>query len=481
MSRRPKLKQIKQAMGGASAQDINGMFEEMMGVRDAEQHIILPKFVGIRNKIIHVYKILMQFATGAIGSDFVELSEPMLQIRQFASEMKESIVFSDSLVEETEEQYSALNKEDLNALYKKLKNNQFTQQLIVQCSKLKRHSKDFDDIKQLRDNFIKQEPGLSFFIFDFSNLDLKKIWASSRVTPMVKKYILNILHVLYKDLFSIYQLVTSPDVDIDKFTDVLMSAIDQLKKQPGLHRCDNAFRRIASSVELLKGRFNNYYRESVASANPTIIIESFIVDVSNQGGADARLTREFKQIIKHMAKVSEQSGRNKDPAIQKLFAMLNKNFEIMERGTKGKSDGKDDADPTWLADIKEADAEQSAVCTDQVEQSAARAEQAEQVTTDDWDTEELDEKQLDYSFDHKNLVDGNVLIGANGYRYTLTKEELDSNCLSATTIAAMHFGFMPDGPLMKQNKELLLSEQPLKDSSEMPPLKDSSEMPPLIE
>ena len=355
MSRRPKLKQIKQALGGTSAHDINSMFEEMMGIKDADPHIILPKFVGIRNKIIHIYKILMQFATGAIGSDFVELSEPMLQIKQFAYELKESIVFNDALTEETEEQYNTLNKEDLNALYKKLKNNQFTQRLIVQCSNLKRHSKDFEDVTQLKDNFIKQEPGLSFFIFDFSNLDLKKIWASTRVTPMVKKYILNILHVLYKDLFAIYQLVTSPDVDIDKFTDVLMSAIDQLKKQPGLHRCDNAFRRIASSVELLKGRFNNYYRESVASANPNIIIESFIVDVSNQGGADARLTREFKQIIKHMAKVSEQSGRNKDPAIQKLFAMLNKNFEVMEKNTKGKASDKEPDDPAWLADIKEDD------------------------------------------------------------------------------------------------------------------------------
>ena len=160
--------------------------------------------------------------------------------------------------------------------------------------------------------------------------------------------------MVYKDLFAIYQLVTSPDVDIDKFADVLMGAIDQLKKQPGLHRCDNAFKRISASVELLKGRFSNYYRESVASANPTIIIESFIVDVSNQGGADARLTREFRQIINHMNKVSEQSGRNKDPAIQKLFSMLNKNFDIMERGTKSK-DSSEESVPEWLADIKRMD------------------------------------------------------------------------------------------------------------------------------
>jgi hypothetical protein len=127
-------------------------------------------------------------------------------------------------------------------------------------------------------------------------------------------------------------------VDIDKFTELLLSSIQELKKHPDLHRCNAAFKRIEQSVELLKGKFSDYYRESLASRNPDSLVTSFIVDVSNQGGADARLTREFRQIIQYMHKISQKSGKSKDPQVQKIFAMLNSNFSLMEKHTKGKDD-----------------------------------------------------------------------------------------------------------------------------------------------
>jgi hypothetical protein len=460
MSRKPKLKQIKQALGGTNTKDINGMFEEMMGMKDAEIHIILPKFVGVRNKIIHVYKILMQFSTGAICSDFKELSSSMEQIKKFATELRESIVFSDVATEETEEQYKTINKETLNSLYKKLKNNQFTQRLVVLCSTMKQYSKNFEDVTQLKDNFIKQEPGLSFYIFDFSDLDLKKIWANDRVTSMVKKYILNILHVLYKDLYNIYQTITSPDVDIDKFTEVLLNAIDQLKKQPGLHRCENAFRRIASSVELLKSKFSNYYRDSVASSNPNMLIENFIIDVSNQGGADARLTREFRQIIQHMNKVSEQSGKNKDPAVQKLFSMLNKNFEVMERGAKGSTSDRTNWGPAEATEAVNSTVVDSALdnVTDNVtDEKLAKAAATVATTAEELDDEELDDEEWvdEYNTHNTNL-------------YTLIEED-KSNTL------VIPLGFKSDGSIMYNLTDKITTDNLLVDSSNI------DDLPELIE
>lgn len=337
MSKRVKIKEIKQIIGDSSTGDINGMFEEMMGMKDADQDIILPKFVQTRNLLRHIYKVLNQFGNFIpLHKDFPEIVPALEEIKTFASELKTNIVLDDlkNNTEETEEMYEHLSKEDLNAIYKKLKNNSYVARLIVLCGKLKQYSKCFEDTKALKDNFIGQEPGLSLVIFDFSSLDLKKLWVNNKITPTIKNYVLNILHHVYKDIFQLYKIVTSPDVDIDKFSDVLISSIEHLRKQPGLSRCNNAFNRITKSVELLKNRFDNYYRESIASSNPNMIIESFIIDVSNQGGADARLTREFRQIIQYMHKVNAQSNRSKDPNIQKLFSMLNKNFELMEKKNK---------------------------------------------------------------------------------------------------------------------------------------------------
>lgn len=339
MSRSSRIKQIKEILGNDNpGGDLNSMFEEMMGMKDSDVNIILPKFVKTRNLTRHVYKILTQFSNFTpLRMDFPELEDALNQIKVFADQIKESICFKDTGsddAEETEDMYKTVTKETLNALYKKLKENSIIKQLIVLCGKLKPHSKYFEDMNNLKDNFIGQEPGLSFVIFPFSTLDLKKLWASNNIKIVVKKYILTILCILYKDLFNIYKITTSPDVNIESFTSILLDSIKKLRRQPGLDRCKNAFNKIEDSVGILKNNFDDYYRESIASENPNMLVESFIVDVSNQSNADARLTREFREIIKYMHKAGAQNGRNKDPKVQKIFSMLNQSFAMMDNKSK---------------------------------------------------------------------------------------------------------------------------------------------------
>lgn len=339
MARNIKVKQIKKFMtnGEDDQNTMNGMFSQMMGMEDGEIEIILPKFVQGRNIVRRIYRLLHQFATfTAIQNDFPYTKESMNEILKFIDDMKESIVFNELTKnkDETKEMYQNLDKKTINEFYRKFKENGYIKKLIVLCGYLKQFSSCFIDKNNLKDNFIGQEPGLTFYIFDFSSLDLKKLWADKNLKPMVKKYILNVLNLLYTELYNLYKIITSPDIDIDQFSRVLLDSIQKLKKQPGLNRCDNAFKRIEDSVELLKGNFDNYYRESIASSNPNMIVENFIIDVSNQGGANPRLTREFRQIIQYMHKVSANTGKNKDPNVKKLFDMLNKNFEVMEKTNK---------------------------------------------------------------------------------------------------------------------------------------------------
>ncbi len=332
-----KIKQVKQTIGdGKNVSEINSLFEEMLGLKDCDSEIILPKFVKTRNLLRHLYKVLLQFSTFTpIQSDFPETIVPMKEINNFIAEMKTSIKFGDG-ADETAAQYATLTKEDLNAAYKTLKEHKIVRQLIILCGKLKQYSRFIEDKENLKDNFIGQEPGLSLTIFPFSTLDLKKLWASPVMKAMIKKYILNILHAVYTDLFALYQTTTSPDVDLDKFTSLLMDSLKKLRTQPGLNRCNNAFNRIERSVELLKENFGGYYRESIASANPNIIMESYIIDVSNQGGSknSASLTREFRIIIQYMHKLTAQNGKNNDPAVTKLFSMLNKTISMEEPTTE---------------------------------------------------------------------------------------------------------------------------------------------------
>jgi hypothetical protein len=325
-----KVKKIKQLVGDV---DINSMFEEMMGVKDAEPDIIIPKIVSVRNTLRLLYKIFTQFSTFVdLRNNFTQIGADLDDIKKFAEDMKESVCII-NMTDETEEPYKNLSKEEINNIYRKLKENQYVKNLIILCNKLDKYKSNFSDPNNFKENFVNQEPGLSFKIFNFSGLDLKILWAHDNMKSAVKKYILMVLAKIHTHSYNLYKTITSPDVDIEKFTDVLINSISELKKQPELHRCKMAFGRIEQSVQLLKDKFGEYYRESVASENPNALITSFIVDVSNQGGADARLTREFRTIIQYMHKVSQRNGKNKDPNVQKIFKMLNHNYSLMEQHT----------------------------------------------------------------------------------------------------------------------------------------------------
>jgi hypothetical protein len=331
MSRKVRVKQSK--INAVDTSSINGLFEEMVGMKDADPNIIRPKFVKARNLIRYIHSILNMLANlKDLDKDYPKLKQPMDEIKKYLFDMKESVYFSTDK-EDVEDRYQEIDKTDMNNLYKKLKENVFTKQLVLLGSRLKQYKSNLEDPTNIKDNFIGQEPGLSFTIFDFSTLDLKQIWAEPKMSPSIKKIILQVLHKIYKSTLELYEIITSPDVDLDEFIALLLDSIGQLKKQPGLNRCLHAFKRIEDSVALLKDNFGKYYRDSISCGNPDIIVQNFIVDVSNAGGPDARLTSEFRKIIQYMHNMSNQNGRSKDPKVKKLFQILNKNFEIMEKNT----------------------------------------------------------------------------------------------------------------------------------------------------
>ena len=109
--------------------------------------------------------------------------------------------------------------------------------------------------------------------------------------------------------------------------EVVLSSIDQVKKH--IPRCEKAFNKIRDSVSLLKDNFGTYYSQFVESNNPSIIIESFIGDVSNTSGNDPALAREFKQIINFYKKMVLQNKQFGNSKVTKLFSHVEKQFKTL--------------------------------------------------------------------------------------------------------------------------------------------------------
>jgi hypothetical protein len=372
---RVKMKKINPKGGDADdAADLNNLFEQMTGSQNADANIIIPKYLSIQEllkKFIKIYNLLLNFSE--FIDNFSEYNMEFREIKEFIDNLEK--ITKNNL---SERKLTDMELEPLNVLYKEIKNKNEIQNIIVTGGNLKKYKRYLDDKNNLKDEFIKREPGFSLKPLAFTQLDIKMLWASDKLNNMAKKYILNILNHTYHISHELYEIITSPDIDIKKFSRVLIDNIEKLKKQ--IPRCEKAFDIIKNSVEMLEDNFKGYYKNSVESENPSIIIESFIIDVSMKQKTNANITNQFRKIIMHMKKVS---SNNSDPRIKKLFNILNSQFNMMDKKSNKKADEN--------ATDKKADEN----ATDKKADENATDKKADENATDESDDgEDLDMSQM---------------------------------------------------------------------------------------
>ena len=344
---RTKVKTMK--VSGTSDEDVkslNKMFSQITGASDAERDVLIPKINTIYKSIIEynrLYNIILNYKP--FTSQFEEYSFWFDDISTF---LKDLIKTTDTDIkkkyEETNETiYYNLDDKDLNVFYKNLKDNTCIKKMIITGSNLAVFKKHLTEPNKLDDCFINREPGITLQPLAFSTLDLKLIWNSENINERDKKIVLTILSHTLSIGIALYNIVTSPDVDIKKFSKILVESIAKMKKQ--IPRCDRAFAIIEKSVLLLETNFKTYFRESVEASNPNIIVENFILDISTSQKAGPSVANEFKRIVMFL---KEKSGSNNDPKVKKLFEMLNTQFSAMdtELGVKDSSGGSSSTEST---------------------------------------------------------------------------------------------------------------------------------------
>src|SRR5437899_3172905 len=81
------------------------------------------------------------------------------------------------------------------------------------------------------------------------------------VTPKHKQYLLLSISMMFNKCREIHRIVTSPDIDVKKFSNVIIESIEKVKGVPELNRCNEAFNKIRDSVKLLEDNFSDYYKD----------------------------------------------------------------------------------------------------------------------------------------------------------------------------------------------------------------------------
>jgi hypothetical protein len=322
-----RTKVIKKNVSGSSAKDINDlnvMFNQITGMSDADPEILIPKLDKVYKNIQEynkLFNILLNF------QPFIEkFSEYKYWFEEITSFLTDLTTTTGVKIDGPDEirEYHSMDITNLNLLYKDIKNNSTVKKIIITAGNLSPYKKNLE-ADPIDDVFIKREPGLILQPLAFTSLDLKVIW-STDIDDKCKKFILSILKHTYKLSIDIYDILTSPDVDIKKFSKLLIDSISKMKQM--IPRCDNAFAIIENSVKLLETNFKNYFRSSIEAENPSLIVESFVIDISTTQKVSPVTTGEFRKIIAFLRE--QNSAKSNDPKMKKLFSMLNSQFASMD-------------------------------------------------------------------------------------------------------------------------------------------------------
>jgi len=350
---------VKKSLGGNNA-DITKMFNELLSADSANINIAFPKYNKLITHIddfINVFILLQKSTFMKIKLEeknqlYINYNE---QIEKFLStsvvpverlKNAQHLVYYNKILDDNKANLMPvdLTKTDEAMMkafrddYKELKTLSIVNVAQITCERLIHYRSDIENIETLDYNFIENLAGVEFKPFPFTNLDYKDLFLDDddRINnEKTKKYLTLILHKVFKCSYGVYDLISTPDIDVDEFVNVILSSLEKLKKHsPELSRCNKAFAKISQSAQLLKNKFSTYFKDLQETKSPSIMMENFILDIAKDSDADLETMRQFKKIISYYRKMSS-TRKDLDPKIQHLFDKVDTHFkqfdDVMKR------------------------------------------------------------------------------------------------------------------------------------------------------
>lgn len=333
---RGKLKMMKQS-SGPNTKEISKMFQEMLGIGEDDTaldvQIIFEKYEKLQTQLKRYIKLIDLILISKAIQYYSFIERPLREYQNVICKHFDTLFVINNLDELQKLSIKSLSEEQQETIkntYKKLKNSVLIESIMVTCKNLVNYSDSLDSIELLSDTFLLAMPGDRFCpINGAEQVNFKLLYCNEQLSDKDRDFLLKILHKMYIISYEVYDLISSPDINVDEFVEIIMISIKDVRKK--IPRCDAAFNKIINAVGLLRNNFNGYYKNFVATNNPSIIMESFITDVSKETpNPSPILAAQFTRIIAYYNKIAANSS-NMTPQAKQMMGFMNKTLsEINE-------------------------------------------------------------------------------------------------------------------------------------------------------
>ncbi len=336
------MQKVKKVIVKGEDDELAKMFSQMIG-ETADTSIVFPKYESLRQQcgdIIRVFRILL-------ASDLIQINPSMKITKDSLSAYCDNMakqhkhMFEELVVDDIQRviAHYTLNKNfdcllipgetttlppDVEVKFAKyyadIKNSEMIQSITSMCNELSVYKDNYKDKTILNHTFILNMSGVDWNPLPFK-FNIKDLICDMHVRHATIQFIMTMLNKLFHMSFDIYKLISSPDIDVEAFSKLLLDGIDALKKRPELSRCNDAFKKIKESVGLLKDNFGMYYRDFLKTGDNFTILENFIIDVSNNYNAGPSVASQFNTIIRYYHKMMRERD-TQDPHMAQLMSKL---------------------------------------------------------------------------------------------------------------------------------------------------------------
>lgn len=331
-----KVKQMKKAMG-EDGEELSKMFSQLMGEESMlDPAVISDKYHSLKNECMTLANLISKFNDTVI-KDMTEIDDV------FVGNYKEIDKFVINLRKIFDNKEISIH--EMVKLYKSIKEGHVIIEVVRLCRNLIQHKRYLVDKDNLSEQFIYREPGDELCLFPFSSLNFKYMFSYDELSKNEKRksYTMISLHLMYKITHSIYDITTSPDIDIKEFSKLIIKSINQAKKS--MPRCDKAFSKITESLDMLIENFSDYYKDFISTKRPEIIIENFMGDIiNNVSETDLQCISQLRKIVSFYKDKAMKSNVKSNPMMERAFESIQEKFNMLDEYTKDNENESDDED-----------------------------------------------------------------------------------------------------------------------------------------
>lgn len=337
-------------------EDVQSMFQNVLGTDGTEQDLqqIWPKFKHVRHNVRRFVK-MVSWLGARQELERAGFTVEVKNIQRYAAQLvKEEDVFSEvpSLdpegTDESREDYlDFVDTDHLDRLpdevvekfsetYAKAVKSDLVNTAISTCKSLVPVRSHLVPGEEFNDSFLKSA-GHSFAPFPkLPSANFKSFYQSDSCSDSLKYSLLSFLSKLITITHAVYEAYNRPEIDVKKFTAIVKESLGDIKSVPELNRCNEAFKKIEDSMELMQENFSTYYRDMQISGDRTMLMQNFVLDVAKSGKSSPKMTVQFRKIIQFYQKQSQAMPQSKE--MKAVFGALDSNMKELETRSQETAD-----------------------------------------------------------------------------------------------------------------------------------------------